>query len=229
MKQLFIIASLLMFTVVASPVSSEELNYNLVNLFGAAEKHIDNDLLKVTMQSSADADSAQEAAKIVNQEMNWALDLIKDTTGIRKQTVNYQTRPRYSNKVIVGWSASQQLQLESKEINELSHVVGRLQENLQVNSMNFAVSPAQKKAAADELISEALAAFEKKARLISETVGARDFRIVTLSVAENAPAIPYQRSYQAEAMAMAPASAPQLEAGESRLVVRVDGTIQLVF
>ena len=32
------------------------------------------------MQSSADADSAQEAAKIVNQEMNWALNLIKDIT-----------------------------------------------------------------------------------------------------------------------------------------------------
>ncbi len=229
MKKIILLSLIILVTVVASATSAEELNYNLVNLFGAAEKVIDNDLLAVTMQSSADAASAQEAAKIVNQEMSWALSLVKDITVIRKQTINYQTRPRYQNKVIIGWSVSQQLQLESEEIDGLSQIVGRLQEKLQVISMNFKVSPNQKKVATEKLITEALAAFEKKASLVSQALRAKDFRIVTLNIAENAPAIPLQRGYGIEAMAMASADAVQLEAGESTIVVRVDGTIQLIF
>ena len=229
MKKTIMLSLISLIAVVASATCAEELNYNLINLFGAAEKIIDNDLLAVTMQSSADAASAQEAAKIVNQEMSWALNFVKDINVIRKQTINYQTRPRYQNKVIIGWSVSQQLQLESREIDRLSQVVGRLQEKLQVSSMIFKVSSSQKRVATDELITEALAAFEKKARLVSQALRAKDFRIVTLNIAENAPAIPLQRGYGMEAMAMASADAPQLEAGESTLTVRVDGTIQLIF
>ena len=229
MKKTIMLSLISLIAVVASATSAEELNYNLINLFGAAENVIDNDLLAVTMQSSADAASAQEAAKIVNQEMSWALNLVKDITVIRKQTINYQTRPRYQNKVIIGWSVSQQLQLESSEIDRLSQVVGRLQEQLQVISMIFKASSDQKRVATDELITEALAAFEKKARLVSQALRAKDFRIVTLNIAENAPAIPLQRGYGMEAMAMASADAVQLEAGESTLAVRVDGTIQLIF
>ena len=229
MKNVIIVPLIILIAVAASAASSDELNYNLVNLFGAAESHVDNDLLAVTMQSSADAASAQEAANMVNQEMNWALNLIKDIAVIKKQTINYQTRARYQNKVIIGWSVSQQLRLESEDIDTLSHFIGSLQEKLQVISMDFKISPSQKKDATEALITEALAAFEEKARLVSLALRARDFRIVTLNIAENAPAIPLQRGYQMEAMSLASADPPQLEAGESTLAVRVDGTIQLIF
>lgn len=229
MKKFITVTLIILIAVAASAASSDELNYNLVNLFGAAESHVDNDLLAVTMQSSADAASAQEAAKIVNQEMSWALNLMKDSTVITKQTINYRTRARYQNNVIIGWSVSQQLLLESEEIDTLSQVIGTLQEKMQVISMNFKISPDQKKGATEVLITEALAAFEKKARLVSQALRARDFRIVTLNIAENSPAIPLQRGYQMEAMSLASAEAPQLEAGESTLAVRVDGTIQLIF
>jgi predicted secreted protein len=229
MKKLFIALSLITLAAFPSLAAAEELNYNLVNLSGEAQKHIDNDVLIITMRSSADADSAQEAANIVNQEMSWAQDIIKDMPDIKKQTINYQTHPRYQNKVIVGWSVSQQLQLESEEIDTLSSIAGKLQKKLQVSSMNFGVSPKRKKTSTDELISEALAVFETKARLVSTTIGAKDYRIVTLTIGENRPSIPRHRGYQMEAVALASADAPQIEAGESELTVRVDGTIQLIF
>ena len=229
MKKLFTVLLLITLSTAASLSAAEDLNYNLVNLYGEAQKHIDNDVLSVTMRSTADADNPQEAAKIVNQEMGWAQELLKDMPVIKKQTINYQTRPRYQNKVIIGWSVSQELLLESEELDELSTVVGDLQQKLQVSSMNFGVSPQRKKVRTNELITEALTVFEAKARLVSATIGAKDFRIVTLSIGENAPSIPRQRGYQMEAMAMSAADSPHIEAGESKLTVRVDGTIQLIF
>jgi len=229
MKILCTALLLLAFTPLYSIASGEELNYNLINLMATAQKNIDNNVLIVTMRSSADADSAQKAAKIVNQEMLWAQTLLKETPEIKKQTINYQTHPKYQNKVIVGWSVSQQLQLESEEIDTLSNIVGNLQEKLQVSSMNFGINSEQKEANTETLITEALALFQAKSKVITERLGAKDFRIVTLTISENAPAIPRQRSYQMEAMAMSAADTPQIEAGESELMVRVNGTIQLVF
>ncbi len=229
MKKLFTVLVLIALLTAAPLALAEDLNYNLVNLYGQAQKHIDNDVLVVTMRSTADADSPHEAAKIVNRNMGWAQDLLKDMPEIKKQTINYQTRPRYQNKVIVGWSVSQELLLESEELDELSDVVGSLQQKLQVQSMTFGVSPQRKEVSTDELIAEALTVFEAKARLVTTTVGAKDFRIVTLTIGENAPGIPRQRGYQMEAMAMSAADAPPIEAGESKITVRVDGTIQLIF
>lgn len=229
MKTLLTILILLAFTPFISNASGEELNFNLINLSAVAQRDIDNNVLIVTMRSSADADSAQQAAKIVNQEMEWAQTLLHDMQNIKKQSINYQTHPRYQNKVIVGWSVSQQLQLESEEIDALSNMVGRLQEKLQVSSLNFGINPEQKKAATNELITEALAVFDTKSKLITKAIGAKDFRIVTLTINENAPSIPRQRGYQMEAVAMSAANAPQIEAGESEIIVRVNGTIQLIF
>ena len=218
------------FIVVASAVSSaQELNYNLVNLYSTAQSKIDNDVLLVTMISAADAATAKEAAAIVNQQMKWAHSVISEAENLKKQTVNYQTRPRYQNNVIVGWSVSHQLQLESQEIEELSSLVGRLQERLQVSTMQFRVSPERKKLFTNDLIIEALEAFKAKATLIASQIGSEEFRIVTINISENAPPIPRQRGFAMEAMPMTASDSPQAEAGESDLSVRIDGTIQLVF
>ncbi len=219
--------SLLSLMTIASTTLAEELHYNLVNLYGSAQSQIDNDVLIVTLLSTADADSAQKAAAIVNHQMKWAHEIIKDMTEIKKQTLNYQTRPRYQNKVIVGWSASQQLQLESQDIDTLSQTIGTLQEKLQVSSMQFGISHKRKQEHTDTLITQALAAFQEKAKLVTANIGAQDFRFVTLSINENAPPAPRHRGIAMEAMATA--DVPQVEAGESKLSVRVDGSIQLIF
>jgi len=229
MKKLITALTLLLLLTIASFTGAEELNYNLVNLSGFAQKQIDNDVLIVTLLSAAEADSAQEAAGIVNRQMKWAHGIIKDMKEIKMQTLNYQTRPKYQNKVIAGWSASQQLLLQSQEIDTLSQVVGTLQEKLQVSSMHFGISPERKKEHSDELITRALAAFRAKAQMVAANIGAQDFRFVTVSINENTPPVPRQRGFAMEAMAMSAADAPQVEAGESRISVRVDGTIQLIF
>ena len=60
-------------------------------------------------------------------------------------------------------------------------------------------------------------------------MNAQDYRLVAVSVDENgSPPIPYRGLVQAEAMA-AGAPPPQVEGGDSKLQVRVSGSIQLIF
>ena len=213
----------------ATHVGAEELNYNLVQIYANAEENIDNDILVVTMNAEAEAGSAREASNNVNLNMKWALEQSKKITSVKNQTLNYQTRPQYSKKTIISWRASQQLRLESSKIEELSSLIGTLQEKLVVGSMQFSISTGNKNAAIDKLTVQALEAFKTKARLIVKTVEAKDYRLVKINVSENVPHIPYQRNFQAEAMSLSKANAPGVEAGESKINVLVDGTIQLIF
>jgi len=230
MKTFINLIAALMILLIASALGAEELNYNLINLSGEAETYIDNDMLIVTMTATADSDTASDATRKVNDDMSWAIEQLEGLGNIKIQTMNYQTHPKYQSNAIIGWTTSQHLRLESADIDSLSGITGKLQQRLLVSSMGFEASYDRKKEAADTLIRNALATFRAKAKLIAETIGAKDYRLVTLSVGENTPhPAPYQRGFQMEAAVMSKASAPQVTAGESKVSVRVDGTIQLIY
>jgi predicted secreted protein len=229
MKTLISLISIILFTIASPLYAAEELNYNIINLQADAARQVDNDVMVVIMSALFEANSAAEAAKNVNKMMIWAAAIAGKSDSIKSQTMNYQTRPLYKNKAVVGWTVNQQIRFESKEFESLSTLVGTLQEKLRVQSMQFEVSPDRKEKTVTELITASLEAFGEKARLVTKTLGAGDYRVVNISVREDSPAAPYRRGFQAEAMSVQQSSAPHVEAGDSRINVRVDGTVQLIF
>ncbi len=215
------------------PVAAQEqddgISYNLVHLSEQVEQVIDNDLLVVTMNSVAEAKSGHDAARIVNRDMAWALKQCHKFNDVKSRTMNYQTRPRYSKKAIIGWYAEQQLLLESEQSDMLASLVGTLQQKLKVISMHFTVTPAKKKDALDKLTTEGLRAFRAKALLIVKAVGARDYRLVDLTVGDENQYRPYDRAFASGAVSYSKGANPAVQAGESKLTVRISGTIQLLF
>ena len=230
MRKISSLLACFLFCLYVHQASAEELNYNLVNLEAGAEDNVDNDILIVLMNTDADKNSAREASESVNTHMKEALKICAQYPTVKAKTMNYQTRPNYNKtRVITSWHASQQLRLESTDIDNLSKLVGTLQEQLTVGSMRFQVSTDKRKKAVEELTIKALEEFTVRARLVAKTMGASDYRLVNLNIGENSPTMPYQRVYQAEAMSMGKDSAPAVQAGESRILVQVNGSIQLLF
>ena len=228
MKIVAAVAAVLIFA--SSPLASadDEVQFNIVNLRVEQAREVANDVMEVIMQSSAQKNSSAEAAQSVNESMAWADSIISEDQRIQHKTLNYQTRPIYQNKSISGWSASQQLQLQSQDIEALTTITGTLQQRLQIVSMRFKVSPDRRAEELETLIVEALEAFRAKAELITATLKAEDYRIVALSIDENGGPRPYPAVVQAEAMAVRGA-APSVEAGDSKILVSVTGSIQLIF
>ncbi len=224
-----LVLSAVLFFMLASPLlAGEELNYNIINLHADADRQVENDVMVVGMSAQSETNSAVEAAENVNKMMSWAAAIAAKSDGVKSQTLNYQTRPLYKNKALIGWSVNQQIRFESKEFGTLSTLVGTLQEKLRVDSMQFVVSPERQRATMTELIVVVLGAFREKATLVTATLGGRDYRLVNLSIRQDSPIAPYQRAYQAEVMS-AQAAPPHVEAGDSRVNIRVEGSIQLIF
>jgi len=228
MKIKVMVVTFLLIALPAFASANEQMQFNIVNLSAEQSRQVENDVMVVVMQASAQKNSSAEAANAVNQIMAWADPIMSADTQIRYQSLNYQTRPVYHERSVTGWTASQQVRLESENFEALTTMLGTLQQQLQIVSMQFAVSEAKRKSEIDTLIVAALEAFTEKAELISQSMKARDHRLVSIAVDEHGTPVGYRGIVQAEAMAVGSA-APQVEAGDSKISVRVTGSIQLIF
>lgn len=212
-------------------VFADELNYNLVRLSYKAEQQVENDMMRVTLVASGQAENAKNASDKVNDDMAWALKKVKGKDFVKSQTLGYQTYPQYKNKVIVSWRASQQLLLESGSIIELTALTGVLQEKLKVQNMRFQVSTQMKKKINDELLVLGITGFREKADLIVKSMGGKEYKVVSMDVNGNgySPMVNYESRQVGMVMSSAAASEPGVESGESNLAVDVTGSIQILY
>lgn len=203
-----------------------DMVYDRVNFSVTASDQVENDLLVAILYTEKQGTNASALAAEVNETVHWALAQVKDNTAIKFQTMDYRTNPVYRKQTLSGWEVRQSLRLESAEATVLSELLGALQERLAIQSIDYQLSPKQRRLAEDRLINEALAAFEQRAQQITQQLKRPGYRLVKLQIRTDE----HSRPPVLRAMAMEARSAstpPAFVPGEQRLTVEVAGTIEL--
>ena len=204
----------------------DETLFNVVNLQAQAEREVPNDQMIVTLVTEHEGNNAAKLAKTINMDMEWALAIVKQHAFVTYQTKSYSTYPVYDeNQDIVGWRASQELELKSEKIEGLSELTGKLQEKLQVRQMNFTPTDATRKKYEDELIEEAMQAFKARIEIVKKHMDDQNHRIVNINISTGGYQPPYMYE-RAMPMAMEKAAAPAVEAGTSKITVTISGSVQ---
>lgn len=200
---------------------------NRVSFAVERSRDVSNDWATAMIGVSAEDSDTARLANRVNETMRWALDTARSAKGVEVKSGGYQTQPVYEKGKIVRWSASQDLVLESSDVDALSELVGKLQQKLLLRSIGFSVSPEKRREIEDALIDEALAAFQARAKRVAAGLAARDYELVTLAIQTPGGGGPVP-VYRARAMAMeSDFATPSFESGQSALDVRIDATIEL--
>ena len=138
-----------------------ETHYDRIHLSVSASAQLENDTMVATVFAEEEGSNAAELSNIVNKRIRQGLDLVKTHAEIKHQTNAYSSNPIYSNNKIKGWRVRQSLRLESQDMTLMSDVLGKLQSDLALQSMQFTVSPESKNQEDEKLIDKALQAFEK--------------------------------------------------------------------
>lgn len=200
----------------------------LIELSAEASRPAANDLIQAQVYAEANAGNPAEVARLVNRDLNEALQLIKKTTGVTVKSGNQNTYPIYGNgRRIEGWRMRADLLLESKDSAAISELLARLQQmKLALGNVSQMPSPATRKEVEAGVTRDAIRAFEARAAVIAETLG-KSYRIKRLSIQQSgfAQPMPMLRAAKME-MASAVAPAP-IEAGESQVSTTVSGEIEL--
>ncbi len=193
-----------------------------------ASREVANDWVRAVVGVTDEDENAAKLADRVNQAMAWALERARARSGITAKSAGYSTFPVHDPRKGERrfWRASQDLLLEGADARAMSELLGELQSRVQLRSLDFTVSPAQRRKVEDELIDEALAAFLARADRVRQRLGGRGYEIVQISVGTSGgfPPVPVMRAMAMEAKDMA---APALEAGTSEVLVSASGSIQL--
>ena len=206
--------------------AEDETLFNTVNLQASAEREIPNDEMIVLLATEHEGSDTADLAAKINSDMQWALELIKKYSSVDSQTKSYQTYPTYRKQVVIGWRASQQVMIKSKDISALSELVGKLQEKLQVKQMSFNPTKETRVNYENELIEEAMQAFLARVDIVKKHMPEKNQRIINLNINTGGYRPPVMHAQRAMTNSMEMASAPAVDAGTSKLTVTVSGSIQ---
>ncbi|MFK7891777.1 MAG: SIMPL domain-containing protein [Granulosicoccus sp.] len=209
-----------------------EGQYDVYTLSSEASVDVDNDLMiAILAVQDEDKDSAILADKI-NSKARWATNQLRPYATISYKTRDYQTYPRYDSSQVrrlIGWRATQTIELETDDFEAAGKAIQQLQEKLQVQSIRLSVKPETRDKATDALIVKALGQYKNRARLIQQTMSADGYRIVDLQISTegNTPVYADARIAMSEMRSATMVAEPSIEGGSTRVTVQVYGRIHL--
>ncbi|MBX2881584.1 MAG: SIMPL domain-containing protein [Granulosicoccus sp.] len=207
--------------------AADELIYDKFSLQATAQGEVVNDLLVCDLVAEKEDRDSAKLANRINADMQWALAELKRYTKIKARTRNYTTWPRYDRKSnkILGWHASQTLQIESEDFDAAQTAIQKLQEKLLVRNMSLRPKAETRAEREDDLIAAALDRFKERAQIVQLNMGASTYRIVNAHI--NTQSNQQPALYQEMARTSSVESAPAIQGGSSQITVSVQGEIRL--
>jgi predicted secreted protein len=191
-------------------------------------REVANDWITAVVGVTAEDANPALLADRVNSDMSWALEQARGESRVTAKSGGYSTFPIHEEGRLRRWNATQQLVLEGSDVAAMTALLGKLQARLQLQSFTFSVSEPQRQRVQQELVSEALAAFQARAALVAKGLDVSGYSIDDISIETGSPGFP--RPMMEARMSMATKDAmepPAVEAGSSRIGVTVQGAIVL--
>ncbi|HCM31494.1 MAG TPA: hypothetical protein DIC32_08045, partial [Acinetobacter radioresistens] len=145
------------------------------------------------------------------------------------ETGSQTTYPVYDNdsRKLKEWRGRAEIQLEGTDFRMTSQLISELQQQFQTESINFTVSDAQRKKVENELMVEASKNFQQRAQLLSQAWNKGSYNLVSLNLnTNNYFPQPLMRSSMAKFATAEAAPVQDVAAGESKVTVNANGTIQ---
>jgi len=207
-------------------VAEGDSHYDRISLSAERSRQVPNDTARAQLGITMEDPDAVELQYRMNEIMNWGVEVATHYENVEAQTGGYRTQPVYVDKRIDHWTATQELRVDSRDVDRVTELVRVLQSRMQLQSVTFSISPLAREAAENELIAEALGAFKERAELVRTTLGADSYRIVHVGIGSGGT-VPAPVPIRAMSAMSDSTMAPSLEPGTSTVSVSVEGTLEL--
>jgi predicted secreted protein len=204
-----------------------------LQLDAKASATIANDEMVVVLAVERDGQQLAPINEAVVSQLNAAIAEARRVEGVRARLGSLSTFPNFTREGKAnGWRVRGEVVLESRMLQQLSQLTGRLSEKMQLASVAFRLSSERRRIEEDRLLSEAAKSFQDKATQAATAFGFKSYQIRDLSLRPggNIQPRPVYMGRSAEAMPMAASAPPPVptDGGESEVVVSVSGTVDLI-
>jgi len=205
---------------------------NHVQLSAFAQRAVTNEEISVTLATEHRGRKPAELARLANEDLAWATELIDRKKSVTVVAGNYQTFPLYEQKRQdkPTWQLVQEIVVRSQSIADVTELLGELQSRLQIRGTQFSITPQTRRKVENELIEDAMSAFHERAAVIGRTMPTSRYEIVEININTGSSSVPDYRMHRGavamETMQMdAGMAAPTVEAGQATIAVHINGTV----
>lgn len=217
-----------------SPLSfANEQTYNQVSLRAEAQQDVPHDQMEVILYSEEQDTDAARLAHRITSILNNAISQARHYPQVSIKQGSRRSYPVHDPKrqTITAWRERAELRLESTDFSALSTLTAELLKTLKMSNMQFSIAAQTRLRSEDQLLQEAIRAFQARAKLVSEALGSSSYKIVHLNLNSSGFAQPpiYARSNKMLSAAMADEAAviPEVEGGSSQVSIVADGVIEV--
>lgn len=216
----------------SASVQASEQSYNQISLRAEARQEVAHDQMQVTLYSEAQDTDPARLASTLTKTLNNAVEKARKHPQISVKLGSRSSYPVHDSKgqKITAWRERAEIRLESTDFSALSTLTGELLQTLSMASMQFSIAPQTRINSEDQLLKQAISAFQARAKLVSTAFGSSSYKVVSLNLNSSgfAPPPMYARSAKMLSMAADEAAAiPEIEAGSSEVSIIADGIIEI--
>ena len=204
--------------------------YNRVNFQIEVSREVANDLLEANLSVEIQDKKPALVSQKLNNALNDALKKASAFSTVKASSGNQNTRPIYNkNNKVDAWRGHAEIHLKSRDFKAAGELIMQLQQSMLVKNIQFNIAPDTRAQAENELITEAIKAFQARASAISSAMGTNTYKNVNLSISNSGGRpTPYPRTMMRNVMSLeASIPAPEFAAGDSRMAVQINGVIEL--
>ena len=208
--------------------SAENEPYNRADFQVEAAREVANDLLIAVMNADIQDKQPARIAQQLNATINDALKQAAAFGTVKASSGNQNTYPVYGkNNQIDAWRGHAEMRLESRNFKDAGELIMQLQSTMQLGNVQFTIAPDTRTKIENALIADAIKAFQMRADAIRAALGATSYKVVRLSI--NGGGMPPYRPNIAMRATLASSAipAPEFAAGDSRITVQINGTIEM--
>ncbi len=198
----------------------------ILNISATERREVAQDLLVASLSYVATGADSRALQNEVNTIMAKALETAKADKDLKVNTSGYQvyetTDPRSNERQ---WRAQQSLTIQSSKSDSVLTMAGKLQDmKLNMNGLNYMLSPETAVDVEDSLMEAALKQLQERADRAAKALGKSGAELRDVNV--NSGGIPYQPMVRSSMMEMsmdsAKMAAPVAEAGDTTITLNVN-------
>lgn len=212
-----------------------KLSPPIVHLQAQATTEVAQDTVRFVLFVQEQGIDQKHLAQEINQVLAHAQEQAKELIGdkdIEIYTGAFSVSPRYNDQgEIATWQARAELVLESTLIDETAEIAGQLNDQMSIAQIRFSLSDTERTRHEEQLTENAIAAFEKRAQLMVQSLGHDYYQLKELTI-DGGSVVYRSQDYSAPRGVMMAAAAEDqkiaVAAGQEEVSVTVRGAIYLL-
>ncbi len=151
-------------------------NHHQIDFQTTESIKIDNDVMRVTMQIIVVDEDINTVTNSINKRSH-TIKNIAQNFNVKLKTTNYHTNPQYHKKAIKNWRGIYAFSIESKNFEQVTKALKKLQKVANYQSVRFLVSTKKRQQAYNQLLVAAISAHQQRGKNIALNFGSKNLPI----------------------------------------------------